>query len=102
NASESKEATGTEESESKAGDATGSKETAAKESESKADDKSSPAAAGEQGKSAAQSSGAADTNPLSKRRSLWKACVDSFVYVNNISQDEAVKVRDSDRATSIW
>lgn len=37
-----------------------------------------------------------------KRRPLIRACVDSFHYVNSISQDEAVKVRDSDRATSIW
>lgn len=37
-----------------------------------------------------------------KRRPLWRACLDSFNYVNSISQDEAVKVRDSDRATSIW
>lgn len=36
-----------------------------------------------------------------KRRSLWKASLASFKYVNSISQDEAVKVRDSDRATSI-
>ena len=36
-----------------------------------------------------------------KRRSLWKASMASFKYVNSISQDEAVKVRDSDRATSI-
>ena len=27
--------------------------------------------------------------------------MDSFNYVNSISQDEGVKVRDSDRATSI-
>jgi hypothetical protein len=33
---------------------------------------------------------------------LIRACLDSFRYVNSISQDEAVKVRDSDRATSIW
>jgi hypothetical protein len=37
-----------------------------------------------------------------KRRKLLRACLDSFRYVNSISQDEAVKVRDSDRATSIW
>lgn len=37
-----------------------------------------------------------------KRRKLFRACLDSFRYVNSISQDEAVKVRDSDRATSIW
>ncbi len=37
-----------------------------------------------------------------KRRPLLRACIDSFNYVNSISQDEAVKVRDSDRATSIW
>jgi hypothetical protein len=37
-----------------------------------------------------------------KRRPLIRACLDSFSYVNSISQDEAVKVRDSDRATSIW
>jgi hypothetical protein len=37
-----------------------------------------------------------------KRRKLIRACLDSFHYVNSISQDEAVKVRDSDRATSIW
>lgn len=36
-----------------------------------------------------------------KRRSLFKASMESFNYVNSISQDEAVKVRDSDRATSI-
>jgi hypothetical protein len=37
-----------------------------------------------------------------KRRPLIRACMDSFNYVNSISQDEGVKVRDSDRATSIW
>ena len=36
-----------------------------------------------------------------KRRSLYKASIESLKYVNSISQDEAVKVRDSDRATSI-
>ena len=36
-----------------------------------------------------------------KRRSLFKASMESLKYVNSISQDEAVKVRDSDRATSI-
>ncbi len=37
-----------------------------------------------------------------KRRSVIRACVDSWQYVNSISHDEAVTVRDSDRATSIF
>ncbi|MBX3076658.1 hypothetical protein KF707_18975 [Candidatus Obscuribacterales bacterium] len=44
----------------------------------------------------------AEAQGVFKRRPLFKACLDSFNYVNSISQDEAVKVRDSDRATSIW
>lgn len=36
-----------------------------------------------------------------KRRPVWKACLDAYTYVSSISQDEGVKVRDSDRATSI-
>ena len=37
-----------------------------------------------------------------KRRSVMRACVESFQYVTSISHDEHVTVRDSDRATSIF
>ncbi|MBZ0188137.1 MAG: hypothetical protein K8F91_17950 [Candidatus Obscuribacterales bacterium] len=36
-----------------------------------------------------------------KRRKILTACVESLNYVQSISQDEGVKVRDSDRATSL-
>lgn len=50
-----------------------------------------------------ESSNTKDAQPegVFKRRSLFKASMESFKYVSSISQDEAVKVRDSDRATSI-
>ncbi|MCW5823462.1 MAG: hypothetical protein KIT34_11715 [Cyanobacteria bacterium TGS_CYA1] len=43
----------------------------------------------------------ATSEPGFKRRSLWQSTAESLNYVNGIAQDEAIKVRDSDRATSI-
>lgn len=54
----------------------------------------------EESKEATENKGGA-SDGVFKRRTLYQASMESFKYVNSISQDEAVKVRDSDRATSI-
>lgn len=92
------------------GTGAGSSETASADSAGSSSQSSSTASAGSstQTSSTAGSSAASESKPVDasqavfKRRPLLRACLDSFNYVNSISQDEAVKVRDSDRATSIW
>ncbi len=37
-----------------------------------------------------------------KRRSRWQSSLAALRYVSSVSQDNEVKLRDSDRATSIW
>lgn len=63
-----------------------------------------PAVAGVEGgevQVAAATDAVASSDPGFKRRSLWQSTVESLNYVNGIAQDEAIKVRDTDRATSI-
>lgn len=63
-----------------------------------------PAVAGAEGGEAQEAPAAdavASSDPGFKRRSLWQSTVESLNYVNGIAQDEAIKVRDTDRATSI-
>ncbi len=54
-----------------------------------------------EGKAEEAATPAAPADPGFKRRSLWQSTVESLNYVNGIAQDEAIKVRDTDRATSI-
>ncbi|MGD9679978.1 MAG: hypothetical protein AB7W16_02230 [Candidatus Obscuribacterales bacterium] len=58
-----------------------------------------PEKADDTGKEAVARDAAAEG--ILKRRKVLTACLESLDYVRNISQDEAVKVRDSDRATSL-
>jgi uncharacterized membrane-anchored protein len=37
-----------------------------------------------------------------KRRSRWQSSLAALRYVSSVSQDNEVKLRDSDRATSLW
>ncbi|MBP7860457.1 hypothetical protein KA183_02145 [bacterium] len=91
-----------------------SKESESKESQDKGADPASdlailPVVPGAEGEVPADSSGteavaaasATPSEPGFKRRSLWQSTAESLNYVNGIAQDEAIKVRDSDRATSI-
>ncbi len=38
---------------------------------------------------------------ISQRRSRWHSSLTAFRYVNSLSRDDEVKVRDTDRATSV-
>ncbi len=92
-----------------------SKESESKESQDKGADPASdlailpvvPGAEGEVpaeasvGTEAVSAAPGAPAEPGFKRRSLWQSTAESLNYVNGIAQDEAIKVRDSDRATSI-
>lgn len=89
-----------------------SKESETKESQDKGADPASdlailPVVAGAEGEAQADANTGTEVAPATpaepgfKRRSLWQSTAESLNYVNGIAQDEAIKVRDSDRATSI-
>lgn len=43
-----------------------------------------------------------DTEEMIKRRSRWQSSLSALRYVSSVAQDDDVRLRDSDRATSLW
>ncbi|MBI4532659.1 MAG: hypothetical protein HY711_01830, partial [Candidatus Melainabacteria bacterium] len=78
--------------------------------EGQAQDSKSSECCGAQGKppvSQTGGQGASETvktpaDEMVKRRSRWQSSLAALRYVSNVSKDNEVKLRDTDRATSLW